>query len=35
MEELVVGEIQELLEKENDKALKRYLDELISLMLNN
>lgn len=28
MEELVVGEIQELLEKENDKALKRYLDEL-------
>ncbi|PWS31414.1 magnesium transporter [Pedobacter paludis] len=28
MEELVVEEIQELLEKENDKALKRYLDEL-------
>jgi len=28
MEELVVEEIQKLLEKENDKALKRYLDEL-------
>ncbi|KQR71378.1 magnesium transporter [Pedobacter sp. Leaf176] len=28
MEELVVEEIQELLEKENDKALKLYLDEL-------
>lgn len=28
MEEMVVEEIQELLEKENDKALKRYLDEL-------
>jgi len=28
MEELVVEEIQGLLEKENDKALKRYLDEL-------
>jgi len=28
MEELVVEEVQELLEKENDKALKRYLDEL-------
>jgi magnesium transporter len=28
MEELVVEEIQELLEKENDKALKQYLDQL-------
>ncbi|MBC6111328.1 magnesium transporter [Pedobacter fastidiosus] len=28
MEELVVEEVQELLEKENDKALKQYLDEL-------
>jgi len=28
MEELVVEEIQELLDKEDDKALKRYLDEL-------
>jgi len=28
MEELVVEEVQQLLEKENDKALKRYLDEL-------
>ncbi|RZK14625.1 MAG: magnesium transporter, partial [Pedobacter sp.] len=28
MEELVVEEIQELLEKEDDKALKHYLDEL-------
>jgi len=28
MEELVVEEVQELLEKENDKALKRYLDDL-------
>ncbi|MCX2575445.1 magnesium transporter [Pedobacter sandarakinus] len=28
MEEMVVEEVQELLEKENDKALKRYLDEL-------
>ncbi|SEQ91487.1 magnesium transporter [Pedobacter rhizosphaerae] len=28
MEELVVEEIQELLEKENDKALKKYLDQL-------
>ena len=28
MEEMVVEEIQELLEKENDKALKQYLDQL-------
>ncbi len=28
MEEMVVEEIQELLEKENDKALKKYLDQL-------
>ncbi|GAA4200953.1 magnesium transporter [Pedobacter jeongneungensis] len=28
MEEIVVEEIQELLEKENDKALKQYLDQL-------
>ncbi|RDC55548.1 magnesium transporter [Pedobacter chinensis] len=28
MEELVVEEVQELLEKENDRALKRYLDDL-------
>ena len=28
MEEMVVEEVQELLEKENDKALKQYLDQL-------